>query len=301
MTETDWLTSSDPAAMLREVAQAFPAHRRQMTPFASDRKLRLFACACCRQMWDGAPCGHCKGTGLVTYRHPDGPYSLDCLDCHGTGRVGGLTDPRSRRAVEVAERYADGLVTEDDRTTAMDFLPPLDAGEAGRQAQLVCNCLFRDGWRQEGVVSELAVAWGVTLATQAALLRCVFGNPFRPAPVLSESYVVEDGEGNSMTCRRWFATPAVIAVARTIYDERRPADLPILADALEDAGCDDAGLLAHLRQMTVRCPRCGGKARGVPAKGGGWTTCPDCRGRLRVPAPHALPGCYVVDLIFGKE
>ena len=56
------------------------------------------------------------------------------------------------------------------------------------------------------------------------------------------------------------------ALARRVYDERAFHDLPILADALEDAGCADAALLEH------------------------------CRG----PAPH-VRGCWVVDLILGKE
>jgi hypothetical protein len=36
-------------------------------------------------------------------------------------------------------------------------------------------------------------------------------------------------------------------MAQAIYDERRFGDLPILADALEDAGCNDARILSHCR------------------------------------------------------
>lgn len=43
-------------------------------------------------------------------------------------------------------------------------------------------------------------------------------------------------------------TPAVASVAKAIYDERNCASLPILADALEDAGCTDATLLMHCRE-----------------------------------------------------
>ncbi|HEY1378110.1 MAG TPA: hypothetical protein VGF55_15015 [Gemmataceae bacterium] len=57
----------------------------------------------------------------------------------------------------------------------------------------------------------------------------------------------------------------VPAIARRVYDERAFHDLPILADALEDAGCTDADILAHCRQ--------GGE--------------------------H-VRGCWVVDLILGK-
>jgi hypothetical protein len=55
-------------------------------------------------------------------------------------------------------------------------------------------------------------------------------------------------------------------MARETYAERRYRDLPILADALEDAGCADATLLAHLRG----------------------------------PGPHAC-GCWALDLILSKD
>jgi hypothetical protein len=57
----------------------------------------------------------------------------------------------------------------------------------------------------------------------------------------------------------------VVKLAQAIYDDRAFDRLPILADALEDAGCHDAGILAH------------------------------CRG----PGPH-VKGCWVVDLLLGK-
>jgi hypothetical protein len=65
---------------------------------------------------------------------------------------------------------------------------------------------------------------------QAADLRELVGNPFRPPP---------DG--------RWL-TPAVVSLARAIAQERRYGDLPVLADALEEAGCDDPMLLGHCRR-----------------------------------------------------
>jgi hypothetical protein len=81
------------------------------------------------------------------------------------------------------------------------------------------------------------------------ILRDVFGNSFRP--VTAES--------------RWL-TPTVVSLARGVYEDRAYDRLPILADALEDAGCTDAGLLGHLRS----------------------------------PGPH-VRGCWALDLILGKE
>jgi hypothetical protein len=84
---------------------------------------------------------------------------------------------------------------------------------------------------------------------QATLLRDIFGNPFRPA-ALDPAW----------------RTETVLALARGIYEERAFDRMPILADALQDAGCTDEDVLSH------------------------------CRG----PGPHAR-GCWVVDLVLGKE
>jgi hypothetical protein len=80
----------------------------------------------------------------------------------------------------------------------------------------------------------------------------IFGNPFHSIPISPHWLAWDDG-----TVRR---------IAQVIYDERAFDRLPVLADALEDAGCDDADLLAH------------------------------CRG----PGPH-VRGCWVVDLLLGKQ
>ena len=81
----------------------------------------------------------------------------------------------------------------------------------------------------------------------AALLRDTFGDRFR-----------------SVAIDRGWRTTDVLGVARGIYDERAFDRLPILADALQDAGCADGELLGH------------------------------CRG----PGPHAR-GCWAVDLVLG--
>src|SRR6266566_5279138 len=76
-----------------------------------------------------------------------------------------------------------------------------------------------------------ALAWEPV--PRVALLRCLFGNPFRAAPA-DPAWLAWDGG-------------TVGRLARAIYDERAFDRLPILADALEDAGCTDAELLGHLR------------------------------------------------------
>jgi hypothetical protein len=87
---------------------------------------------------------------------------------------------------------------------------------------------------------------------QASILRDIIGNPFRPVH-LDPAWL------------RWNGG-MIRTIARTIYDERRFEDMPVLADALEDAGCDDPYLLSHCR-----------------SKG-----------------PH-VRGCFLLDLLLGKE
>jgi hypothetical protein len=84
---------------------------------------------------------------------------------------------------------------------------------------------------------------------QLALIRCLFGNPFRPT-CLSPAW----------------RTPQALALARTAYGERQFEELPVLADALEEAGCADEAILSHLRG----------------------------------PGPH-VRGCWAVDLVLDRS
>ena len=84
---------------------------------------------------------------------------------------------------------------------------------------------------------------------QCEFLRDIFGNPFRPVSVDPA-----------------WRTTTVLSLAQAIYDERAFERLPILADALKEAGCSNADLLNHCRQ----------------------------------PDEH-VRGCWVVDLILSKD
>jgi hypothetical protein len=67
-------------------------------------------------------------------------------------------------------------------------------------------------------------------ALQARLLREIFGNPY-----------------TSMTVDAACLSPTVHNLAQTIYNGGDFSALPILADALEDAGCTDPAILEHCR------------------------------------------------------
>ena len=237
MTEAEWIAATDPYDMLMH----FPAKW-------DHRKLWLFGCACLRRVW------HL------------------------------LKDQRSRCCVELAERFVDGQASEQEAgevwdrffaaadTETLEDFGGFDSYETIRN--LVC---FVDPGASLQIASEVAegvggfaaqavpvtppATWSDTRtkeyrraqreerASQVKLLRDIFGNPFRSVSMDSS----------------WL-TPRVVELAHMIYDDRGFDRLPILADALEEAGCTDADILNHCRQ----------------------------------PGEH-VRGCWVVDLILGKS
>lgn len=227
MTDADWLACEDPRAL-------FPALAAQSSP----RKRWLFACACCRTCWH-----------LLSY------------PC--------------RKAVEAVERHGDGAGNLDELTTIFgEFWPQTSAlsQPGGPQAAQTVSYLGR-GWRYHGyhpgqtdvtllveVVARSAaealaktIPWREARRQQCVLLREVLRNPDGEPLPIDPGWLAWNGG-------------AVHALAVTIYDDRAFGDLPILADALEDAGCADAQLLGHCREA----------------------------------GPHTR-GCWAVDALLGKQ
>ena len=286
MTEQEWLVSEDSAAMLR-------CGDRNLSQFAfSDRKLRLFACACCRLAWNGltddVPCGLCGGKGVIA-RGMATPSHKPCRNCSGTGRVN-----RSRRAVEVAERFADRLATKEE------LLKAHSAAQCSRSDP--GGCVYCAAWyASQGRLDPARVISAISqqYAAQAALLRDIFGNPFRPVTARRQRDFVFGESARKIPCvYKEHVTPTVISLAQAAYDERLPdglldpVRLMVLADALEEAGCDSPELLNHLRG---KCPGCTDKT------GFQWSKVADCRtchgsGEC---GPH-VRGCWVLDLILRK-
>jgi hypothetical protein len=144
-----------------------------------------------------------------------------------------------RRVVEALEANIDGRL-----------------GDAEFQAlvQAASQKLTLSGWEgsainravsrrpQEAIEADRYASWAFThglprrdeVRAQADVVRDLFGNPFRPV-VVARSWLTWNGG-------------TVAGLACQIYDERAFDRLPVLADALEDAGCDNADLLAHLRR-----------------------------------------------------
>jgi hypothetical protein len=293
MTEREWLACTDPQTMLESLRGK-----------ATERKLRLFACASCRRLW------HL------------------------------LTDEKGRKAVETAERFADGAAGEEERSAAFTALmaaayatPSSPAGATNPSFRLDwaspallaaaiavktdAECLW-DGWtgkcidgagaphsdgiyRALGLCHHAAHAAGHHAIRQArraqeaerrtirsvwdAVTRSVrralgvsdpFGRIYRQAfrsEQQQQAAILNDLFG-PLPCRPVAFDPAWLvwndgAVARlawAVYDERAFNRLPILADTLEEAGCTTEPILSH------------------------------CRG----PGEH-VRGCWVLDLILGRE
>jgi hypothetical protein len=100
-----------------------------------------------------------------------------------------------------------------------------------------------------GTRGPFRAIWDSIGADLCDIARCVFGNPFRP-----------------ITADPAWLTSTVKQIAEAIYQDRAFDRLPVLADALEEAGCDRAEILDH------------------------------CRSGVE----HVL-GCWIVDLLLGKE
>jgi hypothetical protein len=227
----EWEACNDPEQMLAWLGDRL-----------SVRKALLFACGCCRELhW----------------------------------RFG---DTRSWAAIEAAEQFADGVITaEATRLAATEASASwsdaihlrwterrqTNAGENTAMAADSLLSAFRKGNLSEEAIrrgtehAAVIVRMGVKKKkpVQAALLRDVAGNPFRPVAI-EPAWLTRD----------------VIGLAQASYDDRHLPDgtldgtrLAILADALEDAGCTDVGILSHLRG----------------------------------PGPH-VRGCHAVDALLGR-
>lgn len=193
MTEKQWLATKSAQNALKA-----------LTNDPSQRKLRLFVCACWREYH------RCWVADPTLYKSRSHMAKL-------------------LEAIEAGELMADGRTPPASIEGEKWYATEKDIERGARQtAQAVRRLLRTD---------------------PVAFLRDIFGNPFRP--------VVADPS--------WL-TSTVVALAQGIYDERAYDRMPILADALQDAGCDNERVLSHCRD----------------------------------PQQVHVRGCWVVDLLLGK-
>jgi hypothetical protein len=238
MTQEEWLACAEPDIMLWHI---LGKTRR--------RKLRLFACACCRRLWEMLPAA--------------------CRD-----------------GIDVAERFADKLATDEDCQTAyarVFAVVTADIQQRGQRRQrnalshtltAVYDACSPGAMTIQGALASarhsthaIGAAAGVAATAdtyeytydtakvqealeQSRLVRDLFGNPFNPVTLLPE-----------------WRTDTVLALARQMYESRDFSAMPILADALQDTGCEHTDILNHCRDSEQAHVR----------------------------------GCWVVDILLGKS
>lgn len=214
---------------------------------ASYRKMRLAACACCRR-------------ALVE-----------------EADIGSLVD--------IGERWADGLVELEEVFQEVDRNRDYNSDNDGSIRRSVVFMMFFCDSERLGATADRLLGNRDSRIAAANDVRCIYGNPFPEQPQgplhwlgTATAGVIRMFAGSPMRPTpepyrstmnieidpRWLSS-TVLDLARTIYDERLFERMPILADALMDAGCDSEEIINH------------------------------CRGT----GPH-VRGCWVVDLLLGK-
>ena len=216
MTERDWLTSTDALALLDHLHPV----RGLDSVEPQSRQSRLYLIACARQAWERLP-GVCRavvslGEQIFLRRLPDRAlreqaYSIaeELTHCRGEmERVNAV----GRALVNIGRAQAASVWTETD----------FDPDEWEGFAHLAYFPFARETPHFRRVPADLH---------SADLVREVFGNPFASPPPFE---------------RAW-RSDTVAQLARHASHTSDFSVLPVLADALEEAGCNRDDLLDHLR------------------------------------------------------
>lgn len=250
MTETEWHECISPEPMLAHLGRR-----------AAPRKRRLFACACVRRIWSLLGQDRLRLAVKVAERFADGRVSTQVLD-KARRLVRRLREEREAeerrrktwlvRAARAAAQAVEALLPEEEPilNTPRDIRDALDVVSATRIARTAARAA--EAAREEDTYTAAEPIHRLHTFDAVELVREVFGNPFRPT-------VIDSGwlDWNEST---------VLRMAQVIYRKRCFRNMPILADALEEAGCNDSAILSH----------------------------------CRAPQEH-VRGCWVVDLLLGTE
>jgi hypothetical protein len=230
MTEAEWLACRDPAPML-----AFLRGK------ISERRFRLFGCACCRLIWQLLPDDRLRRAVEVSERFADGRASHAERGAARAAAMQADTDASARLDLPAATRK--GLAVGRGAKQAVNFATTRRASESA--VYCLRMALGARGSADDAPPPSPWEEWYAIRGAQypefAEVLRDIVGNPNRASAL-------------DATCLRW-SGGTLPSIARHVYDDGAYCDLPILADALEDAGCTDAELVSH-------CRRPGGHVRG---------------------------------------
>ncbi|MGH7221890.1 MAG: hypothetical protein ACRELF_01530 [Gemmataceae bacterium] len=246
MTEAEWLACADTMPMLE-----FLRGR------ASDRKRQLFAVASCRRIWHRVPDSRSRQAIDTTERFIEGEAQLEDMEATRQEAEAAQRDALLRRRWDAGENAVLALALAPEWN--LDSWP-CELSVAIYSSQAAAQFAEFAGKNRKARKANYVRGHKDENAVQCNFLRDIFGNPFRPAPTIERASL----SWNEQT---------VVRLAQTIYADRDLPDgtldltrLAVLADALEEAGCTNADILAHCRQ----------------------------------PGQH-VRGCWVVDLLLGKE
>jgi hypothetical protein len=275
-TKLEWAISTEPIVLLAFAAgRNAPPGAVRPEVLMSERKLRLFLVACCRAHWERFTDAECREAIECAERIADGQGFASELDTRELqlSAMAEEAEARLREARSTAESHLMLMTTYARRAAECTCRPFADLihqlTALGRSPNFVpihprhrviradygigdiCKAVREhhlhihgdEGTNWKRVVQEVERG-------QAEIIRDIVGNPFRPV-ALDPAWRTSD----------------VFLLARGIYDDRAFDRMPILADALQDAGCDNDNILSH------------------------------CHNTNQV---HAR-GCWVVDLLLGKE
>ena len=154
--------------------------------------------------------------------------------------------------IVTAERYADGIAGGQELQRANALARSSPHGQVGQIGSTLAGRATLTDVSHANFQGAVHFVYRLNCLDESELcdlLRDIFGNPFRPVAFSPE-----------------WRTSTAVAIAGGMYEGRDFAAMPILADALQDAGCDHAAVLDHCRR----------------------------------PGTH-VRGCWVVDLLLGKS
>jgi hypothetical protein len=231
MTEAEWLTCEDPPLMLR-LPQEKDNHRG----------LWFYAAACCehglldlpeqmsqliRRVAQGVGERSVTPIELWLYLKTAQDWKEQFVADQEFDRAGCIRD---WQYVLVDQLYPKSLD---------EFMRVVGSGGEGvhQRGYRAANWAIGHGYGRDGPVLRNNTSKNIRLDLD--LLRDLFGNPFRPVAV-----------------GRAERTPTVLALAELIHNDRAFDRLPILGDALEDAGCTNAAILDHCRSAGVHVRGC---------------------------------------------
>lgn len=248
MSEVEWLESGSPLHMMDYL---------EAVGLANERRLRLLGVACCRQVeaWFIDPAQYTAVEALEQYAMGLGTAQelaeRTRAVCEIDGRHPAFHEPRTATnddALDAAFHAVYVVQFAVHQDSPGGFPPSYHRSLLDTIRHTVETAGF-GAVARDHVNGRALPAQAEVRKTLANIIRDIFGNPFRPV-VFDSSWLTSD----------------VLALARQMYESRDFSAMPILADALQDAGCDNEDILNHCRQ----------------------------------PGEH-VRGCWVVDLLTGRK